>query len=122
MGAFLAYQGQRGTGSVRVARPREAARGINGMSGRDERALLQTAMEQSKRQHLVSSLPREKYCAQQHKDLTECELCLVDYEEGDELLRLPCMHIFHRSCVDPWLLKAATCPVCQVNACEAAGL
>lgn len=42
-----------------------------------------------------------------------CGVCLVDFEDGDDLRRLlPCGHRFHRGCIDHWLLKSSTvCPV-----------
>jgi hypothetical protein len=80
---------------------------------------LQEAIVQSQRAHLANNLPREKYNAQQHRDIVECELCLEEYTAGDELMRLPCMHAFHAGCVSPWLQKAGSCPVCQIDACQA---
>lgn len=69
--------------------------------------------EADKRARLVSSLPKESYHCDHHKDLIECDVCLEDYAAGDELLRLPCMHVFHCKCVTPWLLKAGMCPACR---------
>lgn len=83
---------------------------------------LQEVIEASKRAHLLAELPRERYHQERHKSLVECELCLMEYEVGDELLRLPCMHLFHAACVAPWLQKMYTCPVCQTDICQAAGL
>eukprot|EP00928_Gymnodinium_smaydae_P013978 TRINITY_DN15068_c0_g1_i1.p1 TRINITY_DN15068_c0_g1~~TRINITY_DN15068_c0_g1_i1.p1 ORF type:complete len:436 (-),score=63.79 TRINITY_DN15068_c0_g1_i1:49-1356(-) len=83
---------------------------------------LQEAIEQSRKAHLLHELPREEFVPERHKDLTECELCLTDYERGDELMRLPCLHLFHCACVQPWLQKSYTCPVCQTDVCEAMGL
>jgi hypothetical protein len=42
-----------------------------------------------------------------------CSICLVDFEDGDELRKLlPCGHRFHRACIDRWLLKSSTtCPI-----------
>lgn len=81
--------------------------------------VLQEAIEQSKKAHLLSGLPREKYNRERHGNLVECELCLEDYMAGDELMRLPCMHFFHSHCVSPWLQRAYTCPVCQTDANQA---
>jgi len=69
--------------------------------------------EADKRARLVSSLPKESYHCDHHKDLIECDVCLEDYVAGDELLRLPCMHVFHCKCVTPWLLKSGMCPACR---------
>ncbi|DAZ98754.1 TPA: hypothetical protein N0F65_003810 [Lagenidium giganteum] len=46
-------------------------------------------------------------------DDASCEICLDDYEEGEELRLLPCRHHFHQSCVDEWLGKVPSCPKCQ---------
>lgn len=45
-----------------------------------------------------------------------CPICIVDFEEGDDLRLLPCegKHSFHQQCVDPWLLKlSSSCPICR---------
>jgi len=45
-----------------------------------------------------------------------CPICIVDFEEGDDIRVLPCEgnHCFHQSCVDPWLLKlSSSCPICR---------
>jgi hypothetical protein len=45
-----------------------------------------------------------------------CPICIVDFEEGDDLRQLPCegKHRFHQQCVDPWLLElSSSCPICR---------
>ncbi|GLB37429.1 putative RING-like zinc finger [Lyophyllum shimeji] len=45
-----------------------------------------------------------------------CPICIMDFEEGDDLRILPCegKHRFHQTCVDPWLLELSTsCPICR---------
>lgn len=43
----------------------------------------------------------------------ECAICLSDFEDGEELRHLYCNHLFHRNCVDRWLVKNAFCPKCK---------
>ena len=44
----------------------------------------------------------------------ECVVCLDAVREGEPVKRLPCGHVFHSSCIDPWLLEEkAVCPTCR---------
>ncbi|XP_050236921.1 RING-H2 finger protein ATL66-like [Mercurialis annua] len=44
----------------------------------------------------------------------ECVICLEDFEEGDECRILTrCNHIYHKACVDRWILNDAHCPICR---------
>ena len=48
-----------------------------------------------------------------------CPICIVDFEEGDDLRVLPCEghHRFHQECVDQWLLElSSSCPICRQGA------
>ncbi|KAL3642768.1 hypothetical protein CASFOL_013583 [Castilleja foliolosa] len=45
-----------------------------------------------------------------------CSICLADYKSSDMLRVLPeCGHLFHLKCVDPWLRRHPTCPVCRTS-------
>lgn len=45
-----------------------------------------------------------------------CSICLGEFGKGEWLRLLPnCAHIFHVSCVDPWLLSRFTCPLCRTD-------
>ena len=46
-------------------------------------------------------------------DDEQCSICLTPYEEGEEIKRLPCLHVFHSDCVDPW--SAATTALAAVD-------
>ncbi|ESQ46808.1 hypothetical protein EUTSA_v10027962mg [Eutrema salsugineum] len=45
-----------------------------------------------------------------------CAVCLREFESEDEIRRLTnCQHIFHRSCLDRWMMgyNQMTCPLCR---------
>jgi len=44
-----------------------------------------------------------------------CVICLGDFISGNMVRRLACLHLFHTSCVDNWLLNNRVCPVCRVD-------
>jgi len=43
----------------------------------------------------------------------ECCICLDANEIGSTVKRLPCGHLFHPECIDSWIKKHCTCPVCR---------
>ncbi|XP_071098976.1 E3 ubiquitin-protein ligase arkadia-like [Haliotis cracherodii] len=45
----------------------------------------------------------------------KCTICLCEFEEGEDVRRLPCMHLFHIECVDQWLSTNKKCPICRVD-------
>lgn len=47
----------------------------------------------------------------------ECAICLFDVKEGEKIRQLgTCGHTFHRSCIDLWLLRCTSCPLCKRSA------
>ncbi|CAL5014006.1 unnamed protein product [Urochloa decumbens] len=47
-------------------------------------------------------------------DRTGCSVCLQDFEAGEAARSLPeCGHTFHLPCIDAWLLRHASCPLCR---------
>ena len=41
----------------------------------------------------------------QSTQCSHCVICLSDFTSGVEVRRLACLHLFHTSCVDVWLLN-----------------
>nr|DAD40698.1 TPA_asm: hypothetical protein HUJ06_015021 [Nelumbo nucifera] len=45
-----------------------------------------------------------------------CAICLEGIRPGEQCRVLPgCTHVFHVECVDPWLTRSLTCPVCRTR-------
>jgi hypothetical protein len=44
----------------------------------------------------------------------ECIICIEDYGE-DEIRMLPCLHTFHKKCIDCWFTTSQRmeCPICS---------
>ncbi|WAR26727.1 RN181-like protein [Mya arenaria] len=42
-----------------------------------------------------------------------CSICLCPCELEEIMTQLPCQHIFHPICIQAWLSKSGTCPVCR---------
>ena len=46
--------------------------------------------------------------------LDACVVCTNTLGKGERLLCLyPCMHIFHKICIIPWLKQSEQCPLCR---------
>ncbi|KAK1319993.1 E3 ubiquitin-protein ligase RHA2A [Acorus calamus] len=49
-------------------------------------------------------------------NVVQCVVCLCEMEEGDEIRKLNCEHLFHRACLDKWFEhRRSTCPLCRGN-------
>jgi len=77
---------------------------------------------------LMSLLPHEKWNVQYIRDEdngdgdAECKVCLVEYEPGQEIVRLPCMHYAHTQCMEAWLVRDPRCPFCRLSVRDHVGL
>lgn len=59
----------------------------------------------------LSKIKKEKFNL---KEKIACPICYCDFKKNEEIRNLDCKHIYHRRCVDPWLLNNSdTCPVCR---------
>ncbi|KAJ4888999.1 RING-H2 finger protein ATL56 [Raphanus sativus] len=64
----------------------------------------------------VKKLPQFKFYEPTTRFGSVCVVCLDGFRQGQWCRNLPgCGHVFHRKCVDTWLVKAATCPVCRAR-------
>ncbi|CAN6276646.1 unnamed protein product [Urochloa humidicola] len=67
---------------------------------------------------VIAAIPTMKYDCEafQSKDDAQCSICLGEYKEKEILRIIPtCQHNFHLACLDLWLQKQTTCPICRVS-------
>lgn len=73
---------------------------------------------------IINELPK-KLLKEGDKELVNddiCPICIESYKVSDVLRILPCDHILHRKCVDPWLRMKETCPMCKLDVLKCRGL
>ena len=46
-------------------------------------------------------------------DKKNCVICMEDFKIGDEVLFIPCLHVFHKNCIIEWFKDHNDCPVCK---------
>lgn len=44
----------------------------------------------------------------------QCPICFEEMKETD-VCALPCSHCFHEACIDKWLTRSSTCPMCRCD-------
>ena len=49
---------------------------------------------------------------------TQCIICLEKMEAGNEVRTLPCMHFFHRVCIDKWISMPGAPAKCPIDHAE----
>ncbi|XP_050819663.1 E3 ubiquitin-protein ligase RNF128 isoform X2 [Gopherus flavomarginatus] len=55
-------------------------------------------------------------------DGDSCAVCIEVYKPNDVVRILTCNHLFHKTCIDPWLLEHRTCPMCKLDILKALGI
>ena len=44
----------------------------------------------------------------------ECVISMNEFKNGDEIIQLPCKHIFHKESIETWLKEESSkCPICR---------
>eukprot|EP01083_Nonionella_stella_P027708 76292_1 len=48
-------------------------------------------------------------------DKNKCCICLEQIQNGEQIRRLPCLHVFHQDEIDQWLRQNKVCPICRID-------
>ena len=49
------------------------------------------------------------------EEMHDCTICFEGIEDPSQLVKTPCGHTFHNSCLTPWFMAKDTCPMCRCN-------
>merc|ERR1719498_2095090 len=62
--------------------------------------------------YILTQLPKRKA----HEcNLETCSICLAGSMGDEDITELPCGHLFHTKCIEPWLTECRNhCPMCNV--------
>ncbi|XP_028391353.1 uncharacterized protein LOC114516153 [Dendronephthya gigantea] len=63
---------------------------------------------------VLDSLPTYRV-ASKVKNVCEshCVICLMEFEQKQQIRILPCLHEYHSKCIDKWLKGSRSCPICR---------
>ncbi|TMX00708.1 hypothetical protein EJD97_000297 [Solanum chilense] len=104
---------------------------VNGISVRSmcydenyERELKESFIEQARKEFRSLPVVRSKIqflkkvsLSKNHDDaLTaekSCSICMENYLPDSEAYNMPCNHNFHFNCIETWILKDPSCPMCR---------
>ena len=60
----------------------------------------------------VNDFTKVKYKKNQKGD-EFCSVCIIDYKIGEEIVKVPCGHLFHKKCLKNCMLISYSCPICR---------
>ncbi|KAG0544905.1 hypothetical protein BDA96_02G316600 [Sorghum bicolor] len=86
----------------------------------DNNDLFETGSTGGMSRDLIDRIPKMRFSAasncDQETDSSCCSVCLQDFGAQQFVRALPqCQHIFHVRCIDNWLLRHASCPLCRAG-------
>jgi hypothetical protein len=88
--------------------------GAAGMEGATDAAATAGAAE-AKAERERQRQQRQRQQQEEDEEGPCCTVCLCEFEEGEEMTTLPCLHSFHKECCTQWLREKSTCPMCNVD-------
>ena len=106
-----------GNGMRRIIIPMGGMGGMGGQNDLNEiiERMLHHTRDNPTDAAIVSELPETKIddINKLDNDKKNCVICMEDFKAGDTSTNLPCLHMFHTNCIQSWLKKQNTCPICK---------
>ncbi|KAJ1667105.1 hypothetical protein IW140_001641 [Coemansia sp. RSA 1813] len=63
----------------------------------------------------ITKLPRRTITASEANAKLDCGICMDEYKANEEVVELPCKHVYHKDCIEHWLKMNGTCPICRTR-------
>jgi len=60
--------------------------------------------------YIISKIKNPKKLSENKK---KCLICLEKFRKGEESIILPCLHLFHSTCIKKWIKIKDFCPLCK---------
>jgi hypothetical protein len=64
---------------------------------------------------ILKKIPSKKYSNINTKYSDTCSICMDHFSDKDDVRILRCYHVYHMDCIDLWLYKNISCPVCRMS-------
>ncbi|TKR63169.1 hypothetical protein L596_027033 [Steinernema carpocapsae] len=61
----------------------------------------------------IRKIKTTKITSEHVADRKECYTCMEEFKLDERVLRIDCPHMFHKKCLEPWLKRQNSCPVCR---------
>lgn len=61
----------------------------------------------------IAEIPKVTISAEQVDMKLQCSVCWEDFQIDEVVRKLTCAHVYHESCIIPWLELHGTCPICR---------
>ncbi|CAI7607424.1 unnamed protein product [Penicillium manginii] len=92
-----------------------ASRDSPGSQGPAEGSALNSPPHSPPIARMLAFVATEKDCLGDDGEVSECTICMEDYEVGQVLARLECLCKFHKECIVDWFGRKAECPVHKLS-------
>ncbi|XP_031569069.1 E3 ubiquitin-protein ligase Iruka-like [Actinia tenebrosa] len=63
----------------------------------------------------IEALPTIIIDQEQVDAKTECAVCQEQFHLSEGVKGLPCRHLYHKDCIEPWLKLHDSCPICRLS-------
>jgi hypothetical protein len=78
-----------------------------------ERTLNETTIERKENDFINFDSIKYKKLSEDHDK--ECSICLINFEDDNDVCLTQCNHLFHNNCITEWSRYKKDCPICRKN-------